>query len=260
MKIIINADDFGKNASVNQAITDCFNQNLISNTTIMVNMPYFNEAVKLAKEYNFFHQIGLHLNFYAGEPMTDEMKKNTLFCRDGFLTSDIFLHKSNKFKMFFLNRDTRKCIAKECEAQVQKFLSFGFTERHFDSHGHIHTIPSVWRIVKKVMRKYGFESTRISENVNKNTSFFKKIYKKILNKFVIRGFSKIDFFTSADNVYNGFSINKDGFLEIMVHPDYEKDKLVNRFGIYYYNFPNLSWINKNDLIDYNYLCKGRYNK
>ena len=48
MDVIVNADDFGMNHNVNLAIDYCFKKNIISSTTIMANMPGFDEAVKLA--------------------------------------------------------------------------------------------------------------------------------------------------------------------------------------------------------------------
>ena len=47
-KIIINADDFGLNSSVNKAIVESFNNGLINSTTLMANMPGFEEAVEMA--------------------------------------------------------------------------------------------------------------------------------------------------------------------------------------------------------------------
>lgn len=52
-KIIVNADDFGKTHTINLAIAECFNKGLITNTTIMVNMPFADEAVEIAKQEVF---------------------------------------------------------------------------------------------------------------------------------------------------------------------------------------------------------------
>jgi chitin disaccharide deacetylase len=41
----INADDFGLNSSVNKAIIEAFDNNYINSTTLMANMPGFDEAV-----------------------------------------------------------------------------------------------------------------------------------------------------------------------------------------------------------------------
>lgn len=41
------------NHSVNMAIVEAFHKGYITNTTIMVNMPGFDEAVQLSKDYVF---------------------------------------------------------------------------------------------------------------------------------------------------------------------------------------------------------------
>ena len=47
--LFVNADDFGLSHEVNMAIVEAFKKGLINNTTIMVNMPGFEEAVRLAE-------------------------------------------------------------------------------------------------------------------------------------------------------------------------------------------------------------------
>ena len=47
--IYINADDFGLGTSVNKAIVECFNSGIINSTTLMANMPGFDEAIELLR-------------------------------------------------------------------------------------------------------------------------------------------------------------------------------------------------------------------
>ncbi len=54
MPIIVNADDFGKNEEVSRAVLEAFEEKLITRTTLMVNMPYADKAVELAKQKGFF--------------------------------------------------------------------------------------------------------------------------------------------------------------------------------------------------------------
>ena len=61
MEYIINADDFGRTDTVNIAIVEGFKNGCLNSTTIMVNMPYFEEAVHLADMYNFKNKVGLQL-------------------------------------------------------------------------------------------------------------------------------------------------------------------------------------------------------
>ena len=46
MRYIVNADDFGRNSRANQRINECFQNNKISSTTVMANMPGFDEAIE----------------------------------------------------------------------------------------------------------------------------------------------------------------------------------------------------------------------
>lgn len=45
MKLIINADDFGLSKGINKGIIEAYQAGLISSTTIMINMPYAEEAI-----------------------------------------------------------------------------------------------------------------------------------------------------------------------------------------------------------------------
>lgn len=78
-KLFINADDFGLNASVNKAIVESFNSGLINSTTVMANMPGFEEAVNLIHEYKLDRNIGVHLVLTDGLPLTEEIKSMNLF-------------------------------------------------------------------------------------------------------------------------------------------------------------------------------------
>ena len=69
-KLIINADDFGLNTSVNHAIIESFEKGLINSTTLMANMPGFEEAIELAHKNNIIDKIGIHLCLTEGEPIT----------------------------------------------------------------------------------------------------------------------------------------------------------------------------------------------
>ena len=73
--LFVNADDFGLSHEVNMAIVEAFKKGLINNTTIMVNMPGFEEAVRLAEKYGFFDRVGLHLNLFEGKHLTEDIKR-----------------------------------------------------------------------------------------------------------------------------------------------------------------------------------------
>lgn len=196
-KLIVNADDFGLNCQVNCAIVEAFQKNYINNTTIMANMPAFDEAVDLAKKNGFFGRVGLHINLFEGVPLSEKIKGEPLFydMAQGVMQSQIFLHKSPRWKWFFLPRHTRDAIKEEVEAQIQRYLEAGFPQMHCDSHGHSHTFASVFFSMRSSLKKYGFKTIRKSLNLaNYKMNPYKKIYKKLYNMWLSVGFQSTDFF------------------------------------------------------------------
>ena len=53
MQLTIHADDFGINESVSRCVVECFAKGWVNETSLMVNMPYADEAVELARQNGF---------------------------------------------------------------------------------------------------------------------------------------------------------------------------------------------------------------
>ncbi len=121
MRLIVNADDFGYSHDVNMAIVEAFEKGYITNTTIMVNMPGFDEAVELSKKYGFFDKVGLHLNLFEGVPLTGGIK-DTVFAENCLLTSHRVFHELPTIYKFIASKKTKAAIADECSAQMGKYL------------------------------------------------------------------------------------------------------------------------------------------
>jgi predicted glycoside hydrolase/deacetylase ChbG (UPF0249 family) len=176
MKLIINADDFGISESVNNAIVDAFLNGWITSTTIMVNMPYADQAVQLAIENGFFDKVGLHINLNEGKPLTKSIRSNTLFCNSLGDLKEAFRKKVKT--QFYLNKQSTEVSCAEIEAQMKKYIDYGFTLKHFDSHCHLHTYYSIFTIIRPLAEKYGFKSTRLTKNIcDKKIRIDKRIYK-----------------------------------------------------------------------------------
>lgn len=69
-QVIINADDFGLSPAVNRGIIEAYRMGGITSTSMMVNMPGFDEAVYLAKLLPGLG-VGLHFNLTYGYPVSD---------------------------------------------------------------------------------------------------------------------------------------------------------------------------------------------
>lgn len=161
-KIIVNADDFGISHGVNLAIQKGHNEGVINSTSLMVNQEYAQEAVKMAKNMPDL-KIGLHIN------LTNEYPSS--------LAKDIPLLVDEKGKLncgfvkllilsFIKPHQMKQQIELEIENQIKKAQTMNVQLAHLDSHRHVHMIPLIFKIVKKMGEKYNIPRIRfINENV-----------------------------------------------------------------------------------------------
>lgn len=223
IQTIVNADDFGMSENVNQAICLCFEKRIITNTTLMVNMPYANDAVILAKEHGFAERVGLHLNLTAGTPLTMKIRSNRLFCdSNGNFNAKFHLSTS---KRLHIGKEEAEAVREEIEAQIRRYLAFGLPEKHMDSHHHAHTDMSVFHELAPLLHKYGFKSMRISRNMYEKTSVFNSCYKKLYNGKVKRlRLKTADYFGSFHDFSAYFDkLPENALVEIMLHPMFSEE-------------------------------------
>lgn len=122
MKVIMNADDFGFSKGVNFGILEGFQKGIITSTSLMVNMPGFEHAIELMKQYPNLLNVGIHL---VTSVQTSILKGHkTITDENGY-----FYHDQDKIK----NCDIEE-LKQEYEAQLNKFLDTGFTPTHIDFH------------------------------------------------------------------------------------------------------------------------------
>lgn len=218
MKRIINADDFGYSHDVNKAIVDCFKQGIISSTTIMMNMPEAEEAVKLAFENGFQDSVGLHFNMIEGVPLSDRIKRCHRICTNGY-----FSYKRNSVKRW--TAFEKQSIVEEFEAQLNALVDKGITPSHIDSHQHPHTEPAIFAIIFPIMRKAGVVKMRASRNLG--ISRLHIILKSFLNTyFRMKGVKMTRYFN--DVVQKDINDKVDN-IEIMCHPTYRNGVIVDAF-------------------------------
>lgn len=218
--LIINADDFGKNKEVTEGILEAFKRNYITRTTLMVNMPYSDIAVKEAKSIGFENKIGLHLNLTEGQPLTEEIRKFPAICNEkGLFNGNI----GNIVRRRLLSKEEKNAIKNEVKVQIQKFRDYNLPLNHIDSHHHIHTEFQIFNLILPLSSS--FESMRISRNLMPITlkEIPKIIYKLLLNTKIKKEFKHTDFFGSYEDFKKYY---KSGNVEIMIHPTLKKDNFV----------------------------------
>ena len=216
--VIVNADDFGQSAVVNRAIMACFRQGLISSTTIMANMPGFDEAVELAIDSRLQHNVGVHLNLTDGEPLLSALRSNPSLCDEA--------GRFRRFRKRLLSTSDCKMIAAEVSAQIRKCRAAGLPLTHADSHQHVHNEPMVFRAIQPVLKDSGIQHLRISRNMDLLPRMSpKRIAKSCFNRWLkLHGLRGTDYFGTVENFVNFRSTQQvaGASFEIMTHPSFDE--------------------------------------
>ncbi len=154
--LIVNADDFGLTAGVNRAVIEAHTSGIVTSTTVMVNMPAFDEAVRLAKEYPSLG-VGLHFNITQGAPVAEASRVSSLLNERG----EFFGTSTALLRQMLMGRLRLTDIETELRAQIEKALQAGLRLTHVDSHKHSHALPPVCEIIANVIGEYGIRAVRL---------------------------------------------------------------------------------------------------
>src|SRR5664279_146259 len=113
-RLIVNADDFGRSASINQAVIRAHRDGILTTASLMVNEPACEEAVALARE-NPKLGVGLHLTLLCGRSALPPEQIPGLVDAGGEFTSN---PAGAGFRYFF-RRSLREPLRREIHAQFQ---------------------------------------------------------------------------------------------------------------------------------------------
>ena len=165
LKIIFNADDFGISRGVNAAIIEAHTKGILNSTSLMINQEFAPEAIAAAKQMPDL-EIGLHLNLTNEKPAANPQDIPLLVGADGKLKNGFV----NLLLLSILHPHKFAAQAEtEIRAQVQKYLATGLKMAHIDGHRHIHLIPAVFKIVRKIAQEYNVPRIRVMNENALNT-------------------------------------------------------------------------------------------
>lgn len=156
-RLIVNADDFGRTASINQAVIRAHREGILTATSLMVNEPACEEAVALARE-NPKLGVGLHLTLLCGHSALPPEQIPGLANAKGEFTTN---PPGAGFRYFF-QRSLREPLRREIHAQFQRFHATGLPLDHVNGHLHIHLHPTVFRILMTDAAQLGIKHLRLT--------------------------------------------------------------------------------------------------
>lgn len=210
--VVVNADDFGISAPVNDAVLGAFERGWISSASLMANMPGFGQACAMIREHALGGRIGIHLNLSEGHPLTSAIRDCARVCGP---RGELHMKPSTRFR---LSGAETRAIEDELQAQIAACLRAGVAPTHLDSHGHTHSQWPVGTLVLRLARHYGVPAVRLSRNCGPAPSIPKRLYKLAFNARLARaGVARVRWFGSATDAAEPIARNQ-GPVEIMVHP------------------------------------------
>jgi predicted glycoside hydrolase/deacetylase ChbG (UPF0249 family) len=216
--IFATADDLGLNHRVNEAIAKCFEKGYINSTSLLTTTAFFIETIELLRAKKAIKNIGIHVNFAEGKPLTN-------FKSAHYLTPDGYwdISRTNK-KIAYLNQEERAAFALEIEAQINKAYAAGVKLTHIDSHYHLHTLPMFFNLFLEAAKRHKLP-VRMAQTFNEG-NYIKYGYRLYINNTLKRNklnytnrFETIGHFLENKGRINDFT----GSTELMLHPDIDEN-------------------------------------
>jgi len=158
-RLIVSGDDFGFSHGVNAGITRAYREGILTSTSLLVNAPATEEAVRLAHD-NPGLAVGLHLLLAQGKAVSAPERIPALVDADGRFSDWPVV---SGIRYFFLP-DMRTQLRREIEAQLSRYRSFGLGLSHVDGHLNMHLHPVVLDILVELASDYGIGAIRLTRD------------------------------------------------------------------------------------------------
>jgi len=158
-RLIVNADDFGRSVSINQAVIRAHREGILTTTSLMVNEPAFAEAVELAKQ-NPKLGVGLHLSLVCGRSALSQSKIPGLVNRRG----EFGYNPVTIGMKYYFNSNLRTQLRAEIHEQFARFHATGLPLDHVNGHLHFHLHPVVFAILMEDAVTLGIRHLRLTRD------------------------------------------------------------------------------------------------
>lgn len=222
-RIIVNADDFGRNEVVTREIEAMIERRRISSTTVMANGANLDEAASFARNHPEI-SFGAHVCLTEFDSITkpDAFKKYGLTDETGrFIKMAIFQIGERPPELL-------KAIKAEMEAQIDILRDYGIPLSHCDSHHHAHTIYWLHHLFGETVKEKGIQKVRIARhfawrNIFKDPAAWIKPWLKrelVINYYKSHFETTKQFCSYAEYVSSPDSYG--GIVELMCHPGHPK--------------------------------------
>lgn len=153
--VIITADDFGLNRSVNEAVEQAASGGVLSAASLMVGAPAAADAIARARRLPQL-KVGLHLVLTDGRALLPPHEIPDLAGHEGQFRRGMV---QDSFR--YLRAGVRRQLAAEIRAQFRAFATTGLQLDHVNTHKHFHFHPLVLGMIVGIGREFGLAAMRL---------------------------------------------------------------------------------------------------
>lgn len=160
MKIMITADDFGWSQDVDDCISDCVAESVVTNVSVLAYA-----AIQSIKRHPLIASkasVGLHLCMWGEgrEIASAPESRGVLADKDGFF------YAANRNRCLILSgKIPAHVIRAEVRSQIAAVHAAGVRVDYVDGHGHCHKLPHVFRELVQAMDDHRIRRVRRPQNI-----------------------------------------------------------------------------------------------
>ena len=155
-QLAITADDFGLAEKLDEGIKATCHRGAVTHVSLVSNGESVESAAQFLKA-NPQTSVGAHLNLTDGRPLTEGRFLQCLLDIDGK-----FFGSHWKVALICArNPSVLKAVEEEYRAQVQRLLDLGIRLTQLNSHGHLHGLPALFRVVNRLASDYAIPFVRV---------------------------------------------------------------------------------------------------
>ncbi|MBI5844923.1 MAG: ChbG/HpnK family deacetylase [Deltaproteobacteria bacterium] len=148
MKIIINGDDFGITCGVNQGVIRAFEDGLLRSASLIPNGEAFDEAAEYARTRPGL-DIGVHFCL-CDEPALTSVSA----IYRGAFSGPVLPSRAALAAGLYSGLVSRKALALELLAQLERVRDAGLSITHADSHQYVHLLPGIFSMSLSLCERF----------------------------------------------------------------------------------------------------------
>ena len=146
--LIVTADDVGLHPGMTEGAIRAHRDGIVTACSIVANGAAFDDAVARLRDVPSL-EVGVHLTLVEEQP----------------LTSMRFPKKYTSFVPLYLARAiSMNAIERELRAQIERVMGAGLRVTHLNGHQHLHLLPRIFGMVKRLASEYGIGYIRIVDD------------------------------------------------------------------------------------------------